>query len=371
MLSKKKSVIFGIVTALAAIFVLVVMLFGIETALRFKYKAPQKFLYSLNPRVVIGFTTFQRSKPPESRDLQPRIFCIGGSTTHGSFMPWYYSYPSLLQSLIDYNQKTATVYNFGVSGVSAVATNFIIKNILPRYQPKCVVIHDGYNDLPIVVRKKSEDAYLCIFPDYEHPYNPYVGNPVVRYMLALVKFNFEGIRRFVLSQVVPADLFLGYDYKKYKLQEVTPKRVFEENEKRLGIMLEKETDSIDYCLTQGIKVVVILEPYIKPLYFTTPPGTGFRDASVGEILLECHKLQQTAYLNVLVSKYRNNPNVAIVDMREVFKDKYEELFYDECHLNGAGNAVKAQIIYSFLEQLFPEFKVTQIPKKKEIASSPP
>ena len=118
-------------------------------------------------------------------------------------------------------------------------------------------------------------------------------------------------------------------------------------------MLKTELNTIDYCLKNNIKVIVILEPYIKPLHFIPPFGTGFRDANVGEILSECHKAQQTIYKLVLERRYKGNPNVIVLDMRELFKDRYAELFYDECHLNGKGNFIKAQYVYAVVRKLFP------------------
>ena len=113
----------------------------------------------------------------------------------------------------------------------------------------------------------------------------------------------------------------------------------------------QEIDTINYCLDNNIKVIIILEPLIKPLH--TPLGTGFRDIKTGFISSKCHEIQQQLYFMYLMSKYRDNKNVKILDMRRIFENNYEELFYDECHLNAKGNYLKAAIIYKVLDQLFP------------------
>jgi hypothetical protein len=250
-----------------------------------------------------------------------------------------------------------SAYNFGISGVNSVTTNFFVKNLLSEYKPNCVVLHDGYNDLPIVIKKTGDDSYLYITPDYNKPFNPYIKNPVIRYAVNLVKFNLRATRRFLVTFVKNrlkggGDLFLGFDYTKYPKHEGNTNDLMAENKKRMEIMIKTELDTIDYCLANGIKVVVILEPYIKPLHFAPHFGTGFRDENVGMILSECHKIQQSFYLIALASKYRDNPNIIILDMREIFAGKYDELFYDECHLNGKGNFIKAQIVYSSVKKLF-------------------
>ncbi|MDD5439248.1 MAG: hypothetical protein PHS37_03585 [Candidatus Omnitrophica bacterium] len=335
------------------------ILLMIETALRFHYDDPRKFYYSANPHLVEHTDLFKRSPVPSPLDFPPRVFCLGGSTTNGCNMPFKWSYPNLLDALFKRAGKGGTAYNFGISGVNSVTTNFFIKNILPRYNPNCVVIHDGYNDLPIVIKKLGDDRYSYITPDYYHPYNPYIKNPVVRYLSSFIKFNLRSTRRFVVTFVKDTlhgggDLFLGFDYKAFKQQEGNSKDIMRENALRAKIMVETELDSIDYSLKHGIKVIVILEPHIQPMHFLPQFGTGFRDEKVGEILAECHKIQQSLYLVALAKKYGTNPDVRIMDMREIFKGRYNELFYDECHLNGKGNFIKAEYVYYAVWKLFPD-----------------
>lgn len=334
-------------------------LLALETSLRYYYADPAKSYYSLSPALLNHVALFKRSNLPKRTDASPRIFCLGGSTTNGNNMPIPQSYPNILQFIFYNQKKSGSAYNFGISGISAVSTNFFIKNILPGYGPSCVVIHDGYNDLPIVIKKSGEDKYQYIAPDYGNPYNPYIKNPVFRYITSFMKFNLRSTRRFIVTFVKDTlhkggDLFLGFDYKKFRIKEGGSKDILIENEKRFRIMLQKELDSIEYCLKNGIKVIVILEPYIKPFHYVAPYGTGFRDENVGPILSDCHKLQQARYAMVLLSRYHSQKDVLILDMREIFKDRYPELFYDECHLNGKGNAIKAALVYQAALKLFPE-----------------
>lgn len=353
----KNRLLGNILALFFGIFILILILLSLETFLRFKYDDPAKSYYSFNADLINHVALFRRSFLPLPTHPQPKIFCLGGSTTNGCNMPIPKSYPNLLDALFKHNKKKGMCYNFGISGVNSVTTNYFIKNILPKYDPACVVIHDGYNDLPIVIKKIGDDKYEYITPDYNKPFNPHIKNPVIRYIISFIKFNLRATRRFTVTFVKKklkkgGDLFLGFDYKKYKMKEGTSKEIFEENKKRLRIMVKAELDSIEFCLANDIKVIVIAEPYIKPMHFVHPFSTGFRDKYVGEILSRCHKIQQTIYLAALQRKYGNNKNVKLMDMREVFKGKYNELFYDECHLNGVGNAIKARFVYGVISQLF-------------------
>ncbi len=352
---KTKNILYNLAALVLGIFVVAVLIVSFEVWLRFHYRMEKNFLFSVNPDYLNHFAIFSRSLLPDKRDSAPRVFCVGGSTTNGCNMPIPFSYPNLIQSIYEDKHKPGTVYNFGVSGVGSVTTNFFVKHIIPRYDPQCVVIHDGYNDLPIVISKLGDDRYSYITPDYLNTFNPYIPNPVLRYCSSFIRFNFRATRRFVLTRILPVrnDVFLGYDYKKYPLHEGTKEQILAENNKRLKIMLKKEIDTIDYCLQNGIKVIVILEPHIRPLHFSPPFTSSMRDPQVGFILSECHQAQQALFAFALSQKYGDNKNVIILDMREIFKDRYKDLFYDECHLNGAGNAVKAEIVYNYLQVFFP------------------
>ncbi|MCU0666179.1 MAG: hypothetical protein MUF05_03680 [Candidatus Omnitrophica bacterium] len=338
------------------------LLFGIETYFRFMYNDTAKFYYTLRPSILYHAACFLRSPMPYKNAMPPRVFCLGGSTTNGNNMPYEYSYPTLLQDICFKEKKPASIYNFGISGVSAVTTNYFIKSVLPQYDPNCVVIHDGYNDLPVVVKKINDNRYEYLAPkDYYQAFNPYPDNPIVRYTVSFIKINFRCTYRFVTSFIKEkmgkgGDLFLGFDYKRYKLNQGSVQDVYMENEKRLQVFLEKELDSIDYCLKHNIKVIVILEPYIVPNFYLKQFGTGFRDENVGEILSQMHKYQHGIYANILQQKYNGNPNVIVLDLRQFFKDSYKTLFYDECHLNGDGNLILAAIVYQAIQRLFPNAK---------------
>ncbi len=351
----KRNTIFSVISMIIGILVCLLVIISFEAVTRLRYGDKNPFKYFFNPVILTHSAIFNRSPLPLLLQERPRIFCLGGSTTHGNRAPIKGTFAYFTQLMLKKNNKNGTVYNFGVNGVSSSTTNFFIKSVISKYRPDCVVIHDGYNDLPIVIKQESKDLYSYISPDYNMPYNPYIKNNFLRYIWSFKRINFRGISKFVgtLKERIgkkDSDLYLGYDYFRYPILKGSRKDILEENKKRTKIFLEKEQDSIDYCLKNNIKVVIILEPYIKPLH--APLGTGLRDIETGFILSECHQTQQNLYLLFLLSKYKDNKNVKIVDFRELFKDKYDEFFYDECHLNPQGNFIKASQIHKALSELF-------------------
>ncbi len=349
---------------LISFFLTLFLVFCIETFLRFKYKAVDKFGYTLNAENGYfgnNASVFRRTPPPEAKNPRPWVFCFGGSTTHGSLMPFQYSYPFLIQGVSHEHDRQIWVFNMGVVGVASPATNSFIHWLVPQYRPDCVIIHDGYNDLPVLLRKLGPDRYAYIRPDYRRPWNPIPANPLLRYLVGISRYNLRAIIArmdvFMQDNVTKGeDLFLGFDYYHYKnsVKSGSFDDILVENEKRIKIFLESEFDSIDFCLKNGVKVIVVIEPKIIPMYHAKEFKSGFRDENVGEALRKCHDIQQERYARELAQRYGENPNVRIVDMRDLFTEKYQDLFYDECHANPSGNLVKAMYLYAAFDSLFPE-----------------
>jgi len=361
---KSNSILYLAICTLVSLFLTLFLVFCVETFLRFKYQSVYKFGYTLNADDgMFGNNTavFRRTPPPGPKNPRPWVFCFGGSTTHGSLMPFQYSYPFLMQGVSHEHDRQIWVYNFGVVGVASATTNSFIKWLIPRYRPECVIIHNGYNDLPVLLRKLGPDRYAYIQPDYKRPWNPIPSNPVLRYLVGVSRYNLRAIIArlgvFLQDHVTEGeDLFLGFDYYHYKksVKAGSLKDVLGENDKRTQVLIDSQIDTINFCLKQGVKVIVVLEPRIIPMYHAKGFKSGFRDENVGEALAECHNIQQERYGKELVSRFGENPNVRILDMRDAFTEKYQELFYDECHANPSGNLVKAIYLYGAFDSLFPE-----------------
>ena len=210
----KKNAIFTILAASIGIVIAILLVFAVETIARLRLGDRNTFVYIFRPKLLCHAAIFNRSLLPSPSDQAPRIFCLGGSTTHGNNVPAHGSFPFFTQLLLKRDNKEGTVYNYGVAGVSSVTTNFFIKRIVSEYKPQCVVLHDGYNDIPIVLKKLSENRYSYIRPDYTKPYNPYIRNGLLRYLWSFNKINLRAIKRtlYILKEKLKRTFVFGNIY---------------------------------------------------------------------------------------------------------------------------------------------------------------
>ncbi|MFC2114030.1 GDSL-type esterase/lipase family protein [Bacteroidota bacterium] len=91
-----------------------------------------------------------------------RIIAIGGSTTYGTSVSDWQTWPYYLDSLM---QGQAEVLNFGVSGYSTVEHIIQSSLIVPEYNPDLVLIHCGLNDL----RSLYIDSLAADYHDFHAP----------------------------------------------------------------------------------------------------------------------------------------------------------------------------------------------------------
>ena len=332
------------------------IVFSIELFLEAKIGIERGCGHTLNPQVINYCGLFRRCPLPLKTDPYPRIFCIGGSTTLG-MLQMGESYPEILQEIFLRRGKRATVYNCGIQAASATVTNSILKGMLYRYHPSWVIIHDGYNDVPVILQKKGRDVYRYARFDYSDPYIPcsshfiYMRNPALRFASYFIKINIPVI----LFRMRQMNLYHDASDNNFRdVREGTAEDVLQENGIRLKVMLEKEIDTIDFCLKNNIKVMVILEPEIEPFYQAPGVMSCFIEPQAAPIAAECHRVQQLLFKVVLTKRYSGNSNVIVLDFRNYFKDNYRNNFFNELHLNKAGNILLATSIYPYLEQLFSE-----------------
>ena len=293
-------------------------------------------------------TVFQRGGTPSAADPAPRVFTLGGSTTHGMSVPPSESYPHYIQAALG----KGSVYNYGVVGISSSSTNAFVKTVLPKHQPQVVVLHDGYNDLPIIL-KKADGKYQYMETGDTKPYNPYAGGAPISFF----RYNFWSTRNRLVDNLALArgffahegDVFLGYDYSKMAIKTGTEEDIYRENEIRMKQFIASELDTLKYALENNIKTVFVMEPNIIPNW--APRTTGFRDISTGDIQRRNHLIQQAALLKAL-EPHRQNPNLRIVDLRERLEKDYKIYYYDECHLLAPGNRIVGEEIAAAIADMF-------------------
>ncbi len=320
----------------------VTVLAAAEIHLRRYYRVPPPYNFVFSPREVMIKGFFRRSRVPRANDPSPRIFCIGGSSTHGHLVASRASYPALLQVLLDEGGVPATVYNFGIPGASSYGSSSVIRNIIPRFKPDFVVIHDGYNDLPAVTRKLGDDLYGFFRFDYRTGFDPYIRNPLMEYVVSFIRYNFCGFRTlFFARRNGDGGLASGIYQLNLKELKGSSEEILRENQLRAYEFVLNEFAAIQYCLDHKIKVIVVLEPRIRPNFHDPYWHTAFADERIGELLRSCHEKQQEFFYQCLKEKFPRNLDFQILDLRQTFRENPENYMYDECHLNATGNGVVA------------------------------
>jgi lysophospholipase L1-like esterase len=101
-----------------------------------------------------------------------RIIAIGGSTTFGVYLPWYETYPYLLQQELRerFNTDKIEVINAGLTGsTSAESFHRLATQVLPA-DPDMVVIYHAFNDLlPRMFNDYQDDYYHFRRSDPNNP----------------------------------------------------------------------------------------------------------------------------------------------------------------------------------------------------------
>jgi len=327
-------------------------LYGIMEFL--KVKGFYEWTWSFNKLKDRNFMqSFPRARIPSGNEVSPLIFTLGGSTTYGWGVSPEQVYPAQIEKFLREKDKNfGTVINFGVVGISSQTTNEFIKNTLSKYNPSIYVIHDGYNDLPLILKKEGSDSYEYIPINDSHAFNP-VMNPIASFF----RYNFWSTRNRLFDNIAfirdlfanQGNIFLGHDYTKLKVQKGNSQDIEKENQFRTNQLISNEIDTIRFALKNNQKVILVLQPEIFPNW--APTHTGFRDITTGEIQKKNHDSQQRQLLEAL-KEFSDNPNIQVVDLRKILSPNYREYYVDESHLNGAGNTIVGQEIAKTVMQMY-------------------
>lgn len=103
----------------------------------------RKMLYDMETN-ALGFRFNQEITFPKLSD-EIRIFCLGGSTTMGGGVPNPYTYPQVLNDLIDLEDQVKVI-NAGVGGYRSIHLVEYYKKYIRPLKPDIVTIYSGWND---------------------------------------------------------------------------------------------------------------------------------------------------------------------------------------------------------------------------------
>jgi lysophospholipase L1-like esterase len=256
-----------------------------------------------------------------------RIFVVGGSTTFGvgstsdnTTIPGYLQ-EKINDSKLDF---TVEVINAGIGGADSASESFYITNYLMDFKPDLFIIYDGWNDAINTVK----------YVEYKNIENQSVKNDEIK----PIKFaNFPFYRTpFVIHDI----LFWNPDFSAHNI--VDPDLI----SVKTDLWKKRWQDICEKNESEKIKTVLIVQPIL---------GTGNKTLSTDESLMVPKLDEQKIPLKILDSFANELPTLGkycdkTIDLRNIFDDTVEPIYFDLGHPTDKGNKIVAEKIY---EIIFP------------------
>ncbi len=249
-----------------------------------------------------------------------RIIMIGGSTTFGSGSTSdETTIPGFLQEKfyeMEFNKKIEVI-NAGLPGATSKEEVKYIKNYLLEFDPDFLIIYDGWNDARYISRTLLENEQV----DEEEP------------LLFKLQYLPQYRTPFVIYRVFIAPI-QGQDTS-------TINEKFDPNVAKMW--KERWSDICKITNEKNISTLLIVQPII---------GTGNKELSPDESKYAPHSgwVKYRTTVKILNSMADSVSELEPIcdktsDLRNVFDEIKEPVFYDHGHVNDLGNEIVAEKIY--------------------------
>ena len=273
----------------------------------------------------------------EKADDVYRVMFIGGSTAFGSgstsdetTIPGY-----LQQKFNNENlDKKIEVINAGISGYYSLTEIFYIKNFLLEFEPDLLIVYDGIND----------SGYSQDNQPFELKYeeNPQIDSNVVKETLKQITFYrtpFVVYRNLNIEN--PAIVFKNlvnenYDDDIMKLNET---KMFENTE----LWKNRWQDICELGKEKEFLTIITVQPTLgsgnKPLSHDEEEMLKERTATPADYMQK--------FWDSLVDSLEDLDQVCekTADLRDVFANTSEPVYFDPSHISDVGNEIVAQEFY--------------------------
>lgn len=263
-----------------------------------------------------------------------RILVIGDSCAYGAFVDDERdTYAHILEDKLNAkSSKRFEVINAGVPGYSSLQGLRYLKTELLKYQPDCIIVGFGFNDLCEAVGVKDKDIPVSLFPTWLFTVDSTLGNlRSYRFMKQLAfGIRYRYLKFFNRSKVCAAqntypsldkitdvDTFiitLSAQYAKFPLRRVPP---------------QDFSDNI-------IEIIKLARTHHSQVFLLTLPSVD-----------GCFVYEQL--LRLIARKY----GVPLVDLIEEFKDikaNTQDFFVDNNHYNLKGHRLVADLLFERLKK---------------------
>jgi lysophospholipase L1-like esterase len=248
-----------------------------------------------------------------------RIFVVGGSTTFGvGSSSDATTIPGYLQNYFqEYTDLNVQVINAGIpKAYSYTETNYI-KNILLQYEPDLFIVYDGWNDLG-----RSSDSY------FEGGGAPSLFEKITRGLFNSGYYNTEKI--------------LWKNYSNWRATYVEHVKLinFDDIDERVNLWKNSWTELCELSIKKNVDVIITLQPLV---------GTGNKELTDEEI--GTYKFYNQDHVLPNYEKYFIAlEDLGIVcskskDLRNIFDDRTETIFFDKGHVGDLGNQIIAKELF--------------------------
>ena len=269
----------------------------------------------------------------EKKDLGTyRIFIVGGSTVFGTGSTSDdATISSFLQKKINNfdNGLKIEILNAGINSAYSYTSKYIIENTLPKFQPDLVIIYSGGND-----------AHNKFGVEYNVPaVSPGLAKVSPSFFEIIKKITYDINYRtpFVLMNIIAQhqNYYPMYESSKNQVQELWTTRMAETCKTNNDI---------------GVKTMVFVQPML---------GSGNKQISTAGLSTEI--LVSSGYTDVqmhdtldILNKLSGSLNELedvcdeTGDLRMIFDNVDQPIFFDHIHTNDLGNEIIAEEIYEIL-----------------------
>ena len=267
----------------------------------------------------------------EKKDLDTyRIFLVGGSTTFGGGSTSDdTTIPSFLQKKFEaiHSDQKIEILNAGIESGYSYSEKYLIENYLIKFQPDLIIIYSGGND--------ANNRYGVEYTVPGIPTSQLASSETPTDFVNLVKkFIKETNYRtpFLLTKIV------GQYENNFHINNSSKNQVQELWTTRMGEIC-KESNK------KEITTIILVQPML---------GSGNKQLSIDEKILSenlgIYMVDTLDILNKISGSLAKLENVChgTYDLRMVFDDVKESLFFDHMHVTDLGNEMIAEEIYKIL-----------------------
>jgi len=287
----------------------------------YRHHEPNQHFSTLNINNE-GFRGSEISK--EKSDNTYRIFMVGGSTTFSSGSTSdNTTITGYLQQNFDQSEvnKKIEVINAGHDGMFSWDETEIIKNKIVNYDPDLIIVYNGINDLQYSYK------YIEKFMSNKSYFNK-------------IEDKSRGMTSFYKTLIV-ANLFSKSISESINESQVTKPLDTEHISERISLWKNKQIENCKIGNEYGFDTLIILQPMIDT---DKKPLTEFEEKASKSVK------NWPSYYQLFANEFEKLDifceNTA--DLRNVFEEIEEPLFYDWQHPGDKGNKIIADRIFEII-----------------------